>query len=414
MPKDSVTQYLKMYSTHQRCRACNSEPLVPVFSLSPQPLANNFVKDGQPRQGHFPLEVRYCDKCTLAQLSVVVDPVTLYHTYAYTTSDSATMKTHFEALVTDLISEQPAGSVVEIGSNNGLLLQYLAENGFTNAVGIEPAENLATESSKRGFITINDFLTPESAQQAKDACGKVSFVLARHCFAHVNDWRAFIESLEVLADKDTLIAIEIPWLCSQLENVSFDQIYHEHLSYVTVRSVEALLIPSSLVIHRVIKYPIHGGSILIMLRKTNSGREPHPSVDAFLTQEDITADTWREFAAEAHSQIHKLGLLVRDLRASGKTVCGYGASAKSTVWLAATKFTRKEIAFVTDTTPAKVGTVCPGTDIPVVPPSELLAKMPDYCILWAWNYKDECLAKEAEYRSRGGKFIIPVPSIKIL
>lgn len=402
-----------MWRPHTICRACAHEPLVPVFSLSSQPLANDFCRPGQSRQGHAPLEVEYCEKCTLAQLSVVVDPRILYTNYPYITSDSATMREHFAALVHDLSQEQPPGAMVEIGSNNGALLQYMAEAGFTNAVGIEPAENLAAESTARGFLTVNDFFNPESAQRAKDGCGKVSFVVARHCFAHVSDWRLFIEALEVLADKDTLIAIEIPWLCSQITNVSFDQIYHEHLSYVTVRAMDALLTPSSLSIHRVVKYPIHGGSILIMLRKSNSGRVADPSVAAFLAQEDITADTWREFAAEAHSQIHKLMLLVRKMRADGKTVCGYGASAKSTVWQNACGFTKRDILFVTDTTPAKLYCTCPGTDIPVTDPGALLRELPDYAIMYSWNYREEILAKETLYRQKGGKFIIPVPSIKI-
>lgn len=403
-----------MLKFHTVCRACSHEPLVPVFNLGVMPLANDFCTKGQSRQGHAPLEVLFCPVCSLAQLSVVVDQRVLYANYPYITSDSETMKAHFGALMRDLMDEQDPGPLVEIGSNNGALLEFLAGCGFTNAVGIEPAENLAAESTKRGFVTINDFLSPESAQRAKEACGKVSFVLARHCFAHVSDWREFVDSLEVLADKDTLICIEVPWLCDQITNVSFDQVYHEHLSYVTVRAMDALLTPSSLTIHRVIKYPIHGGSILIMLRKSNSGRVAHPSVAAFLAQEDITADTWREFAAEAHAQIHKLQLLVRGLRTEGKTVCGYGASAKSTVWLNACGFTKKDISFVTDTTPAKQYCVCPGTDIPVTDPGALMRELPDYAIIFAWNFAPEILAKETLYRSKGGRFIVPVPSIKII
>lgn len=414
-----------MFTQHTYCRACgyafhgaggNRNPeqrLLPVFDLGVQPLANNFVRDGQERQGYAPLRVDFCPSCTLAQLSVVVNKHVLYRNYVYQTSDSATMKDHFAALVRDLAEERPAGSVVEVGSNNGALLQYLAEAGFNNAVGIEPADNLAAISSKLGFVTINDFLNESSAARAKEACGKVDFVLARHCFCHAHDWREFVAALEILSEKETLLAIEIPYLIDQITNVSFDQVYFEHLSYLSLRAMSALLLPSKLHIHRVIKYPIHGGSILIMLRRNDSGAAPHPSAASYLAQEEITADTWREFAAEAHAQIHKLRLLVRGLRAEGKTVCGYGASAKSTVWLNAAGFTRKDVLFVTDTTPAKQFCMCPGTDIHVTDPGALLRELPDYAIIFAWNYKDEILAKETLYRSKGGRFIVPVPSIKI-
>ncbi len=403
-----------MYKLHTTCRACGSQFLVPVFSLGVQPLANDFCKEGQPRQGQAPLSVLFCETCRLAQLSVVVAPEVLYKNYAYVTSDSETMKQHFAALVKDLIDEQDPGPVVEIGSNNGALLKYLSGCGFTNSVGIEPAKNLAMEANADGVLTINDFLTPESAEEAKSSCGKVSFVLARHCFCHADSWVRIVDSLEVLADKDTLIAIEVPYLPDQIAKVSFDQCYHEHLSYLSLHAMAALLDGSDLAIHKVIKYPIHGGCVLVMLRRKDSGRPQDPSVNEFMEQENITADTWREFAAEAHAQIHKLGLLIKSLRDAGKTVCGYGASAKSTVWLNACRFTRKDIAFITDTTVAKQYCVSPGTDIPVTDPGALLREMPDYCILFAWNFAEEVLKKEALYREKGGKFIIPVPHIRIV
>jgi novobiocin biosynthesis protein NovU/D-mycarose 3-C-methyltransferase len=403
-----------MYKPHTICRACGNKVLVPVFSLGVQPLANDFCKPGQERQGYAPLQVMFCEQCRLAQLSVVVKPEVLYKNYAYVTSDSETMRKHFAALAADLTAEQPAGSVVEIGSNNGALLKYLAENGFANVIGIEPAENLAQEANKAGILTIKDFLNQESAHQAKTACGKVDFILARHCFCHADKWFEIVEALEVLAGRDTLIAIEVPYLPDQIANVSFDQCYHEHLSYLSLSAMAALLEDSDLAMHKVVKYPIHGGCVLVMLRRKDNGQHPDRSVSEFLCQENITADTWREFAAEAHAQIHKLRLLVKSLRDAGKTVCGYGASAKSTVWLNACGFTNKDIAFITDTTVGKQHCVSPGTDIPVTDPGALMRELPDYCILWAWNFAQEILAKELLYRQQGGKFIIPVPTIKIV
>ncbi len=403
-----------MYKLHTQCRACGNKALIPVFDLDVQPLANSFCKEGQERSGLAPLKVLFCEICRLAQLSVVVAPEVLYRNYAYVTSDSETMQKHFAALVKDLTAEQPAGPVVEIGSNNGALLKYLRGEGFINSVGIEPAQNLAREANADGVLTINDFLTPHSAHEAKASCGRVSFILARHCFCHADDWHQIIDSLDVLADKDTLIAIEVPYLPDQIAKVSFDQCYHEHLSYLSLHAMAALLDGSRLAIHKVIKYPIHGGCVLVMLRRKDSGRAQDPSVNAFMEQENITADTWREFAAEAHAQVYKLGLLVRSLRDAGKTVCGYGASAKSTVWCNACKFTKKDIAFITDTTVAKQYCVSPGTDIPVTDPGALLREMPDYAIMFSWNFGTEILEKEKLYREKGGRFIIPVPQIKIV
>jgi novobiocin biosynthesis protein NovU/D-mycarose 3-C-methyltransferase len=416
-----------MFLPHTCCRACGyafhgaggnrnpNERLMSVLNLGVQPLANDFCKQGQERQGYAPLEVLFCERCGLAQLSVVVKPEVLYKNYAYVTSDSETMKKHFASLVKDLTAEQPAGPVVEIGSNNGALLKYLSENGFGPVMGIEPAENLSQQAIKDGVPTINDFLTTGSADFAKHYCGsRFSFVLLRHCFCHMENWHTAIEALEELSDKDTLVCIEVPYLPDQIANVSFDQVYHEHTSYLCLSAMAALLEGTDFIIHKVIKYPIHGGCVMVMLRNQFSNHPVDPSVHTFLEQEKITADTWREFAAEAHAQIHKLRILVKSLRESGKTVCGYGASAKSTVWLNAAGFTKKDISFVTDTTPSKMHTTCPGTDIPVTDPGALMRELPDYAIMFCWNFATECLEKEALYRSKGGKFIIPVPHIKIV
>lgn len=403
-----------MFTLHNtECRACRGDKLVPVMDLGIQPLSNDFCRDGQERQGYAPLTVLFCHACGLAQLSVIVRPDILYSNYLYTTSDSKTMQEHFSALVRDLIEEQPAGSLVEIGSNNGALLEYFSHHGFGNFVGIEPAKNLADDANKLGIPTLNYFFDSNVAAQAKGMCGKVDFVLARHCFCHCPNWHKFVEALEVLADKETVIGVEVPYLPEQIIAVSFDQIYFEHASYLSIKAMNALLRDSKLHVHRVIKYPIHGGSILILIRRNDSMNQPHPSAASYLAQEDITADTWREFSAEAHSQIHKLKLLVRSIRDSGKTVCGYGASAKSTVWISSCGFTKKDICFITDTTKNKWYTVSPGTNIPVTDPGALLRELPDYAIIFAWNYKDEILAKETLYRSKGGRFIVPVPSIKI-
>ncbi len=414
-----------MYFEHTTCRACGyakkgapgiksgpPDKLIPVFDLGAMPLANDFVKEGGEHAGYTPLSLNFCPRCSLAQLSVVVKPEILYANYPYVTGNSPMMIAHFEALARDLIAEQEMGSVVEIGSNNGLLLSFLAQMGFAT-LGIEPAINLAKQAGGRGVPTITDFFCARSANHAVNIGPLPDFILARHVFAHVDNWQEFIANLGILSHPKTIIGIEVPYLPDQITNVSFDQIYAEHLSYVTIKAVKSLLEGSPFHIHRVIKYPVHGGSILIMLRHNESGIGPHASVEEFLSKENITLDIWRTFACEAHAQIHKLGGLVRSLVADGKRVCGYGASAKSTVWVNACGFTRKEVCFITDTTPAKQYTTSPGTNIPVVDDGALLRELPDYAVIFAWNFLDDVLAKENLAREKGVKFIVPVPTIRI-
>lgn len=418
-----------MYHVVTSCRACGygsnrgpggvkaaeqTEKLIPVLDLGVQPLANDFRKDNEERAGYAPLKVLYCPRCTLAQLSVVVRPEILYRDYAYVTSPSETMKRHFASLTNDVLTEIKPGSVIEVGSNDGLFLAYLHERGFGNLVGIDPAKNLAEKASKIGIMTINDFIGLESAKQARDACGKPDLIMARHVFCHVHDWRGFMAAMDQMAEKDTLICIEAPYVMDQLAAGSFDQVYHEHLSYLSLQAVKALLQDTPFHLHRITHYDIHGGVILMMIRRNDSGIPPHPSVADFLNREDASIGVWERFAAESELQIIRLRDTVRDLVAQGKKVCGYGASAKSTVWINACGFTRKDLAFVCDSTAYKVYSTTPGTDIPIVHEGEHFTQCADYVVLFAWNYAKEIMDRETQFNHGGFKWIVPVPKLEII
>jgi novobiocin biosynthesis protein NovU/D-mycarose 3-C-methyltransferase len=235
-------------------------------------------------------------------------------------------------------------------------------------------------------------------------------IIARHVFCHVDDWHDFIRGLEALCHQETLIFIEVPYVGDTLEKCEFDTVYHEHTSYLSIRATEALLKGTSLKIHCIKKYSIHGGAIGIMLRTTESTA---PIMGNTWT-DNFTVEYWKAFAVTAKEQIWKLTATVRSLTAQGKRVAGLGASAKSTVWISACGFTRKDIAFIADNTPQKQYTFSPGTDIPVVDEGAILRELPDYVVMWAWNYRLEILEKFELARKKGVKFIIPVPAVEIV
>lgn len=403
-----------MYRTHTQCRACGSVQLYPVFDLGVQPLANNFIADGQDHAGHAPLKVLFCPECSLGQLSVVVDPQVLYSNYLYVTSQSDTMKSHFNAVLNDIIIERGPGTVLEIGSNDGTLLAFLKSKGMGPVVGIDPAENLSPEASRLGVQTIISVFDKIAAQDAHTILKKVDVIIARHVFCHVDDWLQFIYNIEDISNRDTLVCIEVPYCVDMLEKCEWDTIYHEHTSYLTLKSLKRLLDNTKFRIQRVIRYSIHGGTIMVMLTRSDYPKEPHQSVQAMLDHEIVTADTWRAFAIKASNQAKELTHYVWELRNKGLTVCGFGASAKSTVMITACGFTKDQICFITDTTPQKHGKCTPGTGIPIVPESELMARRPDYAVMFCWNFKDEVLGKHRQYLEEGGHFIIPVPELKVI
>lgn len=385
--------------------ATSSDKLVPVLNLGVMPLANAFKKEGESHPGYYPLAINYCPRCSLAQLSVVVDPHILYDAYSYVTSPSAMMRDHFKELLSDIVEEAPhARTVLEIGSNDGRLLETMKSHGYT-VQGIDPAENLAAIARVAGVPTTSGFFGEDLARTfpAQD------IVIARHVFCHVDDWGNFIRGLEALCHKETLICIEVPYVGDMLRKCELDQTYHEHLSFLSIKAMEHLLKGTALKIHRIKQYAIHGGAIVVMLRTTGTTAMLSSSV----WTDNFTVEDWRVFSERAKDQIDRLRATVSTLVAQGKRVAGLGASAKSTVWINACGFTRREIAFISDNTPQKQFTFSPGTDIPIIDEGAILRELPDYLIVFCWNFFSECLTKFSSARAKGVKFIVPVPKIEV-
>lgn len=415
-----------MFTNHTVCRACGyGAPLTPegikanaptgklesVFSLGVQPLANDWRKLGQERAGYAPLEVLLCPECNLAQLSVVVDPGVLYRDYPYVTSPSETMKEHFTRLWNDVSGGHAVESVLEIGSNDGTLLAWLRdERGVKTLLGIEPASNLACASRKRGVFTESAFFTAKSAREWHQP----DVILARHVLCHVDDWRDFFRGIETLCRKDTLVCIENPYVADMLAANSFDQIYHEHLSYLSIRSIEAVLKGTNLHLHQINHYPIHGGAIALLIRHNDWEGEPDASVIHALRKEDVGRKAWARFEASTAELRFDLADAISEAHSRGQTVAALGASAKSTVWINACGFTKKDIAWIADSTVGKWYTTVPGTEIPVVDEGAILREMPDYVVMFCWNYVTECLQRNALAREQGVKFIIPIPKVEIV
>lgn len=398
------------YRTLDKCRACGGTDLPMVFDLGVQPLANDHCKPGEPRQGFYPLAVLYCNGCGLAQLSAVVDKEILYRNYSYVTSSSETMKRHFNRLIQDIESEKPERKLLEIGSNDGTLLSYFQGLGY-DVQGIDPAKNLAAIANSHGVMTVPTFFDRESALPMR---GNVPLILARHCFAHMDDWDEFFRASEMVSTNDCLLCLEVPYVGDMLQRAEFDTIYHEHLSYISLKPVAKCAERFGWRLHRVIKYMIHGGAILIMFRRKDNPVQANLSADEYLADENITLDAWKKFEGRAGVKIMRLRETVNDLADKGKLVCAFGASAKATVLIHACGFTKRQIAFVTDNSPFKPGRLVPGTDIPIIEESQMLSEHPDYAVCSAWNYRGEILEKMSKWRSRGGKFIFPHPEVEIV
>lgn len=411
-----------MIQERTHCRACGSKNLKLILELGKTALVNDFLKPEEVANYKIslPLRVVLCPDCSLVQLAETVDPKILYSHYAYVTSTSKTMDTHLNNMMTHLLSTARLGSgskVLEIASNTGVFLKKFKEQGC-EVLGIEPAGNIADVALATAIPTRKEFFNAATAKKLKAEWGAADLILGRHVFAHIDDLRDLVTGLEAVSHAETLIAFEVPYLVDFFEHTEYDTIYHEHLSYISVRAIEALVKDSAFMLARVDHYPIHGGSILFHLRHRSSKAEPHASVAQALDRENqmrlAEPATWESFAQRVNHIRTGLPALLRKLKARGKRIIGYGASAKGNTLLNTCGITTKELDYIIDNTPFKQDKIAPGSWIPVRPPEMLLKDQPDYALLLAWNFAPEIIARETEYQKRGGRFIVPIPEPRIV
>ena len=411
-----------MIQERTQCRTCGSKNLKLILDLGRTALVNDFLRpeDVAGYKISLPLRVVLCPDCSLVQLADTVNPKILYSHYAYVTSTSKTMDTHLNKMMTHLLSTARLGAgskVLEIASNTGVFLKKFKEQGC-EVLGVEPAGNIADVALATAIPTRKEFFNAATARKLKTEWGQADLILGRHVFAHINDLRDLVAGLEAMSHQDTLIAFEVPYLVDFFEHTEYDTVYHEHLSYISVRSIEALLKDSLFMLSRVDHYPIHGGSILFHLRHRSSKARPHASVAQALQNEKqlrlAEPATWAMFAQRVNHIRTELPALIRRLKAQGKRIIGYGASAKGNTLLNTCGLGTSELDYIIDNTPFKQDKIAPGSWLPIRPPERLLQDQPDYALLLAWNFAPEIIKRETEFQKRGGRFMVPIPEPKIV
>jgi len=406
-------------ATELGCRSCHHSPLQVVLSLGKMPLANALLTADQLAEPEpaFPLDLAWCPRCTLVQITETVPPETLFRDYVYFSSYSDTMVRHAGELATRLTRERrlgPASLVLEIASNDGYLLQHYVAAGVP-VLGIEPARNVAQVATERGIRTVCEFFGERLAGDLRARYGPADVVHAHNVLAHVADLESVVRGIGLILRDDGVAVIEVPYLRDLVERCEFDTIYHEHLCYFSVTALDRLFRRHRLVLSEVERIPIHGGSLrLFVVRKGENG----DSVRRLLAEEaawGVDSETpVLKFARRVEQLKVSLLEMLESLRRSGKAIAAYGAAAKGSTLLNYLGIGRDVLDFVADRSPYKQGRYMPGVHVPIVPPSRLVEAMPDYVLLLTWNIAHEVLAQQAEYRRLGGRFILPVPSPQVV
>ncbi len=404
--------------TTPACRSCGATPLAPVLSLGATPLANALRSAGElaAPEPTFPLDLAVCPQCSLVQITDEVPPDDLFRDYVYFSSFSDTMLAHAATLTARLLKDEQLGAnslVVEAASNDGYLLKNYAAAGVP-VLGIEPARNVARVAVERhGVPTREEFFGRDCAEQLAAEGRRADVFHAHNVLAHVPDLNGFVAGIRTVLKPTGVAVIEAPYVRDMLEHCEFDTIYHEHLCYFSLTALNACFRRHGLAVRDVERVAIHGGTLRLFAAPTEAPRSTSPRVAELLAEEAAwgvgTLAPYRAFAERVAGIKSGLRDLLAELKADGKRIAAYGASAKGSTLLNYCGIGAETLDFVVDRSTIKQGKYTPGTRLRIYSPDKLLEEMPDYTLLLTWNFADEILRQQAEYRARGGRFIVPVP-----
>jgi SAM-dependent methyltransferase len=399
------------YRQITECRACHTPLPSPFLSLGTMPPANNLPKDRDQPEDRYPLDLTACRSCSLVQLGHVVSPEVLFSHYLYS-STSGMLGEHFDVMAVSLRDALGLGAeslVVDIGSNDGLLLSRFRSAGIGRIRGVEPAANLVAMARESKVPTIHGFFSNDSVEAILDEDDQADLITATNVFAHVDDIEGLTENVKCLLNPGGALVIEVPYLPVMLRSGTFDLVYHEHLSYFSVTPLVQFFEALGMEVFRVDDVASHGGSIRVFVQHKDGGHALDASVAAHLNDERGFGDTsvYSDFGKRVSRVVGDFAAELNDLKGRGFRLAGYAAPAKASTLLGFAEIDHNVLDYIVDDNPLKQGHYVPGTGIPIVASSTLTERPPDYLVILAWNLADIIVKKLNEQGERGIKFITP-------
>jgi 2-polyprenyl-3-methyl-5-hydroxy-6-metoxy-1,4-benzoquinol methylase len=369
----------------------------------------------------YPLRVYVCETCFLLQLEQYVSPEEIFTEYAYFSSYSESWvehMRHFADMITDRLRLGKDSFVVEVASNDGYLLQHFVRRGIP-VLGIEPAANVGQVAVDRGITTVVQFLGEETARDLADQGRQADLLCGANVLNQVPRLNDFVKGLHILLKPGGVVTMEFPHVMRLMEGNQFDTIYHEHLSYFSFASAERVFARQALTVFDVEEIPTHGGSLRIFARHTNDSTKPVTERARALRAREVDAgllriDTYASFAERVRETKSRLLEFLVAAKRDGKTVVAYGAPGKGNTLLNHCGIRTDFIDFTVDRNPYKQGKYLPGTHIPIYHPERIRETRPDYVLILPWNIQDEILQQMAHIREWGGKFVVPIPDLKVI
>jgi len=404
------------------CRLCDSPQLELVLPMQPSPIADHYVSHERlgEKQATYPLDLYLCRECGHVQNVDVVNPELLFRDYNFFTSGSAALVEHFRRYAGEAVDrfKVPPGSLaVEIGSNDGTLLKFFKERGL-RVLGIDPAQEIAAAATREGIPTLPEFFGAAVAERIVAEHGEAQIVAANNVFAHADDLADVVRGIRTVLSDTGVFVFEVSYLTDIIDRFLFDTVYHEHVSYHSLMPLARFFDRLDMQLFDVWRNPSKGGSIRgFAQRKRPDARPVQPLVTELMRDEAARglADpaVFGRYAADISTRKQAVLGVLDDARARGQHAAGYGASTTVTTLLYQFGLNER-LDFLVDDNPRKQHRFSPGAHIPVLPSDELYVRQPELCVILAWNYAEPIIARHARFVAEGGRFVVPLPELKIV
>jgi len=416
------------YKHRTKCRFCLTDKILTVIDFGVVPLAGGFLKKDSTEKDFeneklYPLRIAFCPQCYLLQVVDIIDSKILYKDYFYFSSTISTLVNHFQNYAAELKKLYPDAekrTIVEIGCNDGIFLKPLKKQGF-NVVGIDLAENVVKPLIKERFDVVIDYFGKKSALKIKKRLGKVDVIVTSNSFAHIDDMHDVLKGIKILLKDGGVLLIEVHYLGTLIKEVQYDMMYHDHESYYSLLALENFFKLYDMEVYDVKPISIHAGSMRFYVQNKIKGKHKISKHVMALRKKEKQMGlhrlkTYTNFYKYILKTKKDLLKLLINLKKSNKVIAGYGASGRSTSMMSFCRINNKLLDYIIDDSPAKQGAYTPGNHLKIVSSAILddETKKPDYCLLFAWSFLKEISERKSLYLKKEGKFIVPLPAVKII